>query len=524
MASAVYSEPPASRLSIALEGEASASPFPSPSSSFLPPPTPGAHEFAVKLPPSARNGRKSSAPHISNPSAEPSNGDVAELPRSQRSSLNGVNGSKESTLPIPLSPALVSPMTPTPSNMKHLEPPRSPLPEQSTSSSTTPTVFTTPLPPESESTEIIIPDTLAGANGPASPAFSTSSRRASASINPDLYSNRPAPPSPAISRRVSGAPSTSSTRSRPPSTVISRANSLRKSASVKSARGSPVINPHRQSLGGQLSQQSFAPLPSPQNLTFSLNVPSTSAVPPPQSHVSAVVHVKIRDFGFPPTDERHIGLGPDVPKSNTVHRMNRRLGPRTMSQGSIESSDGEEKKEVEDESWDGTGGWDGFRMGLGRLSWNNVGGTSTAATVLEEEAKGSGFPSRMDLDRNFLDDADLDEEEYYDANGVVNDEDDDDDEEDALYPGLYRALYAFEPEGTAEMRLEEDQVVRVIGRGGGVGWAVVIDEKGTAEEAEAEGLAREMVAPKHALVPESYLEPVRLDWEDEEAKTGLVEL
>jgi hypothetical protein len=246
------------------------------------------------------------------------------------------------------------------------------------------------------------------------------------------------------------------------------------------------------------------------------------------------VYIKIRDFGFPPTDERHMGLGPDVPKPNRVHRMNRRLGGRTMSQGSIESSDGDEE-EVEDESWDdaglggGGGGWDGFRMGLGRLSWNNVGGataggTSTAATVLEEEARDVGFPSRMDLDRNFLegdsDDADLDEEYYDAANGVSVpvDDDDDDYEEDALYPGLYRALYAFEPEGTAEMRLVEDQVVRVIGRGGGVGWAVVIDEKGAAEEAEGEGVVG---VPKHALVPEGYLEPVRLDWEDEEAAVAM---
>jgi len=209
-----------------------------------------------------------------------------------------------------------------------------------------------------------------------------------------------------------------------------------------------------------------------------------------------------------------------------------------MSQGSVESSDGDEE-EVDDESWDvGGGGWDGFRMGLGRLSWSNMGttttaaggGASTAATVLEEEVakeNAAGFPSRMELDRNFLEgdgDADFldddDDDEYDDTNKLLvpaeDDEDDDDYEEDALYPGLYRALYAFEPEGTAEMRLVEDQVVRVIGRGGGVGWAVVIDEKGTAEAAEAEGLASDLVAPKHALVPESYLEPVQLDWEDEE--------
>ena len=44
------------------------------------------------------------------------------------------------------------------------------------------------------------------------------------------------------------------------------------------------------------------------------------------------------------------------------------------------------------------------------------------------------------------------------------------------------------PEGTAEMALEEDQVVRVVGRGGGVVWAIVEKEGGG-----------------HALVTESYI-------------------
>lgn len=89
----------------------------------------------------------------------------------------------------------------------------------------------------------------------------------------------------------------------------------------------------------------------------------------------------------------------------------------------------------------------------------------------------------------------------------LDDDDDDDDgghygrveeergEERPLLPGMYRALYAFEPEGTAEMALEEDQVVRVIGRGGGVGWAIVA-------RGGDEG---------HALVPEGYLELISLD-------------
>ncbi|KAF8972078.1 hypothetical protein BDZ97DRAFT_1913323 [Flammula alnicola] len=452
MASAVYSEPPGSRLSISLEGEACASPFPSPSSSFLPPPTPGAHEFAVKPAPPARNGRKSSAAHISNPppprEAESISGDTASLnseTKLQRSSLNGVQGhpihpngygssllptSKESSSPAPSSPSLLSPTTPTPYTFQHqpapmnnLEPPRSPTVDQSTSSSTTPTILTTALPPadtpgpsaldakkqSGSPSKIIIPDTLdaaassTSASGPSSPAFSSfgsSSRPISASINadPSLFSNRPAPPSPAMSRRVSGAPSMSSTRSkssRPPSQVVSRANSLRKSTS-RSTRGSPVINPHRQSLGTQLSQ-SFAPLPSPQKLIFALSVSSastsmsTSSAASPsassslpvtpaslQKRVSAVVYIKIRDFGFPASDERHIGLGPDVPKPNKVGRMNRRLGGRTLSQGSVESSDGDGEEEVDDDvdGWGDNGvggGWDGFRMGLGRFSWNTGG-------------------------------------------------------------------------------------------------------------------------------------------------------
>ncbi|PPQ66832.1 hypothetical protein CVT24_008691 [Panaeolus cyanescens] len=93
-------------------------------------------------------------------------------------------------------------------------------------------------------------------------------------------------------------------------------------------------------------------------------------------------------------------------------------------------------------------------------------------------------------------------------------EEEEDEGEDQLYPGLYRALYAFEPEGTAEMRLEEDQIVRVVGRGGGVGWAVVVVPEGE-EVGEVNGGVGVLVAEgaqggkatRHALVPESYLEP-----------------
>ncbi|KZT07359.1 uncharacterized protein LAESUDRAFT_758769, partial [Laetiporus sulphureus 93-53] len=77
-------------------------------------------------------------------------------------------------------------------------------------------------------------------------------------------------------------------------------------------------------------------------------------------------------------------------------------------------------------------------------------------------------------------------------------EDDDDgtypSQDEPLVPGLYHALFAFEPEGTAEMALEEEQVVRVVARGGGAGWAVVVRDEGG-----------------HALIPESDLELVQAD-------------
>ena len=58
-----------------------------------------------------------------------------------------------------------------------------------------------------------------------------------------------------------------------------------------------------------------------------------------------------------------------------------------------------------------------------------------------------------------------------------------------------------------EMELKENQLVRVVGGGGGVGWAVVVDECGGDKE-------RGKVQVKHTLVPESYLEAVKLDWMD----------
>jgi hypothetical protein len=155
--------------------------------------------------------------------------------------------------------------------------------------------------------------------------------------------------------------------------------------------------------------------------------------------------------------------------------------------------------EEEDDQWEDendNNGWGGFKWGFQKLQsgWGLGSGSSSS----------EDFPSRTDFARNFGDgggDDDDDESEYEEPDEFPENQDDEEMEgEPMLYPGLYRALYSFEPEGTAEMKLDEDQIVRVVGRGGGVGWAVVVKED----------------TGSHALVPESYLEVVKLDGDEQD--------
>ena len=345
-------------------------------------------------------------------------------------------------------------------------------------------------------------------------------------------------------------------------------------------------------------------IPTLSDSTISDPIPTTAITPtatpivssPPQQSSTlpapARIYIKVRDFGFPPSDERHLGLGADIPKANRVHRLNRKLGgpdrataraaaaldPSSSStasalatgdgrsrrtdsigsMGSVDSSDADAEEEEEDgegesggwgigiSGWGkgGSKGWDGFKLGMGRFSWNirsnhsNIRSGNEDSDNKDKISKGTSstmngiFPSRKDLDMNFMDSSSSSSSDDDDKRqgrrvadqGITEEFNDDDFDGDAddryadgeyeepqepLYPGLYRALYAFEPEGMAEMELEEDQVVRVVGRGGGIGWAVVVDERG-GDEVEGK------VQVKHALVPEGYLEAVRLDWEDEE--------
>ncbi|KAJ3756614.1 hypothetical protein EV360DRAFT_84792 [Lentinula raphanica] len=161
---------------------------------------------------------------------------------------------------------------------------------------------------------------------------------------------------------------------------------------------------------------------------------------------------------------------------------------------------------------------------------------------LDLEGRGLDSPSPLDYDRGY----NYDEGAYgqipnsafpsaspYPGSGegyVYEDDSLDSIEEGELVPGQYRALYSFEPEGPSEMKLVEGEVVKVIGRGGGGGWVVVVDkyaegssgsenaETGGAGEADSNNTT---ATHKYALVPESYLELIQADdLTDGEVKDG----
>ncbi|KZT13277.1 uncharacterized protein LAESUDRAFT_754265 [Laetiporus sulphureus 93-53] len=253
-----------------------------------------------------------------------------------------------------------------------------------------------------------------------------------------LTSSRPAPPSPALSRRTSAALS-------------------RRSSAARSRRQSKI------------SQAQHENEPSSS---------STTTATPAQSKRRSL-GVKIRDFAFPAGDPRRVGRGPDVPKPNRA---------RHNSSASDSSSAGSSEGDAPDD----------VRPGWGSFRWNTLSSHFLWSDGGEASSADAG-PSCTDFERNF--DASSPTEEGDDpcAHSTPQDFGSEDDgtypsEDGPLVPGLYRALFAFEPEGTAEMALEEEQVVRVVARGGGVGWAVVVREEGG-----------------HALVPESYLELVQVD-------------
>ncbi|KAG6839370.1 hypothetical protein C0991_003223, partial [Blastosporella zonata] len=460
-------------LSICLDVPASSSPFPSPSSSFLPPPMPGNHEFAMRPPPAGRGTRKQSVPN-GNGTLNGANDEevkVSVLPEAMN------NLDEDQTIPL-LSPTPTPPAptsesttpTPTPSPAPSVPPPTTPTPANITT--TTPSTISIPSPLPSPS----------------------SSSTYSISQTPAPTPNRPAPPSPAVSRRVSSM-STASTRSRTPSasTSVSRASSVRRS----SGRGSTSST-----VATTTTTTTTTPLPT--------IAPTLTPAPP-----TPKILIHIRDYAFPPSDDRFHGKGALVPRANHLAVLHQKLaGLPDDDDDEDPAGDGDDGDvnaawDLLRRGWGGAGVGFGFAVGFGAAS-----GAGAAGINGNGWRHGGTGPSQAEMDLNFS--GDTEESDIEDTDADEGEED----EEEPLYPGLYRAMYAFEPEGTAEMALAEDQVVRVVGRGGGVGWAVVlIEDDGPVEEGAGGRDTGEGERKKHALVPESYLEPLRLDFEDEEASS-----
>ncbi|KAI0027223.1 hypothetical protein K488DRAFT_91117 [Vararia minispora EC-137] len=438
------SSSPTGRITISTERRASASPFPSPGSSFLPPPIPGPHEFAIP-PPSVKRKNKASpmdkvasdnAPFVE---ANPPNGHAKHDATATVTTVTAVTASSDELSLKPNGYITI------PAELGAPSPPITPRPSTS--------VFApSPLKPDAS---------LKPAASPTTPT-----RMEHAPARNSLASSRPAPPSPAASRRASKALSrastASSTRSRPSSTVLPPAARREANATATPASLAAEREKEKEKLEKERLEKEKAE---------------------PKKRRSMLV--KIRDFAFAVHDPRHISTGPDTPRS--TRRLQRPVSAWSASSAGSEDDDG----------GGGGNGW-GVSWGLRRLSWFSRSSSSGVG------GGGGDGPSAGDFARNFGGDGEEDTGGYeawgaQNAGDELSDEDEGSGESSGesygeLVPGLYRAVYAFEPEGTAEMALEEDQVVRVVGRGGGVGWAVAVREDG-----------------EHALVPEGYLELVKAD-------------
>ncbi|KAG2053814.1 hypothetical protein BDR06DRAFT_444389 [Suillus hirtellus] len=421
----------------------SSPPFPSPGSSFLPPPTPGPHEFAR---------RKSSKKDFEDVTT------AANGLNSGQATPNGAVSPQRASLAFFRSflPRFIISILNVPRSLFHLLP----FQESTPTTESPSTSFLDPPPRlfDSHDTE-------------------DHSHRLSTHSVTSLTSSRPAPPSPAISRRASGLSRTSSkSRSRPVSDANSR---IQRPISA-------ALSPNA----------ALSRTPSGRRIKDILGMSAVTEIKGKEPDIAPTetrILIKIRDYAFTPSDPRFSGEGSNVPRANRPKVLARRLRGSSSSTSSLISTSSAEE---EDEQWEDesdNNGWGGFKWGFQKLQsgW----GLGSHSSSSED------FPSRTDFARNFGDGSGDDESEVYEEPDEFPENQDEDEEmegEPMLSPGLYRALYSFEPEGTAEMKLDEDQIVRVVGRGGGVGWAVVVKED----------------TGSHALVPESYLEVVKLDGDD----------
>ncbi|KAJ7500023.1 hypothetical protein FB451DRAFT_1549473 [Mycena latifolia] len=449
-------------LSLSIDTPPSASPFPSPSSSFLPPPVPGAHEFAMKPVPAAARRRVESEEDPRTP-LQNGNGRALQSPATPRA------GSAMST-GLPVSPAATTPTVITPTAASSASSYSSPPTSTSTSSTpasasltstAAPPSSTPPAPATPSAKRVSFPPSASvppssSASTTSTPTSSSFPLSASSAASDVPSSTRPAPPSPALSRRTSAVPGG---LTRTPSSASSRGShsqSRRTSRVLAGAR-------HRLSMSTTAADVADALSSTSEVTSTSESAPTASSLPDPP--------ISVRDFAFAPSDARHVGLGPDVPPACDP----RRLAQKLLGHALPDADEREYEPEWEDDDgpasyWGGGGegssGQGGFLLGRGRMT--------VPASYAGEGGEGDGV-GPADFARNFVEPEDgLYYEEAYlgEMEGTYKEEDDPEGAEQEMEPGLYRAAFRFEALDGAEMDLVEGQLLCVVS-GGASGWAVV---------------------------------------------------
>ncbi|EKM75068.1 hypothetical protein AGABI1DRAFT_109667 [Agaricus bisporus var. burnettii JB137-S8] len=496
-------------LSLHIDSPPSASPFPSPSSSFLPPPMPGAHEFAVKPPPLPRKSAVSTTPPV-----DPLTLDTTVEPRRQSHPISSPtilnSPSLASSRPAPLSPASSRRVSTISAKSSSLS--RSSSKRGSTGFSKRLSALSmTGIMTRKDDESLITP--TVSMNLPSSSSATT------------ILSSSTPPPPLRNSTTVSGSTSTSSPAPhpshpskprRPTSTKIKIRDFAYPSVDNRyRGLGIDVPKPNQFSRLNKKLGGSKKARPSSKRWSDGSDDEKKTKT----KTIMKRKKKKEKEKKKKKEEEGRNNNGWD--ESDNEEEEDEEEDDTSTSTDEDEDEDEDEEEEEEEEEEYEEPGW--FKKGMGRLSWSfgfsgfkKQFSDDLDTPTSNNNTNNNSYPSRGEMEMNFSGTpttTTTNEDQTPSSTTSEDDEqqqsqEEEEEEEPPLYPGLYRALYPFEPEGTAEMRLKEDQVVRVVGRGGGVGWAVVVvpedAEGGVVVVMDNEGM-------RHALVPESYLEVVQLD-------------
>jgi hypothetical protein len=212
---------------------------------------------------------------------------------------------------------------------------------------------------------------------------------------------------------------------------------------------------------------SLSTTPIPEDTPVAPSTSTSTSSPSPKQQVDDHLAVKIRDYGFPSTDERFFGRGQPAPQKkwrmSSFNFGSRRPSGTASGEGSPRSPD---PSEEDRKTW-----------GFGLFGWRGFG---RKRSMSSESASASDNHAVSDEPE---DTDDVVEEDYFS-------DEQEDDIEDEEPSGTYRVAFSFVSEGVNEMGVDEGDIIQVTGRGGGQGWVVA------------------SIGGRSGLVPEGYLEKI----------------